>query len=237
MIECPHRLAQCKSECRADLEYREVIAHQRSERLGWLVIGRMSLEHQSRNRLEAGAEALCFGWRVLEDLLLVEFHTRLDYERDDTLPGRLEPAAQEGRAVRRNARQCHLRSGDGELVQRLLGTAGDRHLGADDIHRRLAPGALPRLLGLRAELRCALGDELVGQSAWVVAAGHGAVEMDLAEPRSHILGDHDAGAFQGRFGWQRLPAVRSEMVAAEQYALARQPDLIRHTAYHVTKLC
>src|ERR1700750_839172 len=33
-----------------------------------------------------------------------------------------------------------------------------------------------------------------------------------------------------------MPEFSSEMVAAEQHALARQPDLIRHTAYHVTKL-
>jgi len=59
--------------------------------------------------------------------------------------------------------------------------------------------------------------------------------MDLAKARAHVLAHHDAGALQGGLCGLRLPAVRSQMIATEQHALARQADLIGHTPHDIAE--
>jgi hypothetical protein len=104
-----------------------------------------------------------------------------------------------------------------ELVDGLVGAAGYRHLGADDVDR----AAARRLDGM-GQPRRAPGDQLGWQRLRVVSAGHAGVEVDLGEAGRGIAAHQGLGLGHGCVGRVVPPRVWTEMIAAQNEALGRQ---------------
>ena len=130
-------------------------------------------------------------------------------------PGRLEPGAREGLAMRSDRRRRGFRRRDGERREVLGRAARRRHFGADHVDRRLAACVAPARLRAGAECRRARGDDLFGQRIRVAGAGHRAIEVDLANARGDVFADEIGRLRHRRLGRLGAPGIGPEVIAAD----------------------
>ena len=69
-----------------------MIADQRGERAGSLIVGGVCLENHSRYRHDAPAQQRGLERLIIDDLVMIELDAWLDDEADDSIPGILETA-------------------------------------------------------------------------------------------------------------------------------------------------
>ena len=201
-----------------------MVARQLRQPLRRLVVGRVRLEDQARLRFDEGAQRAGLLRPVVDDLVVVELDPRLHHHRDHPRPGRVQAGRGEGLAVQRQRRAGCLGRGHRQFVQVLVRAARHRHLGADDVDRRLAAVGrfAPGLLGRQAQPHRAGRDLGLGQRHRVVGAGHGAVHVDLAEAGGDVLRHHHLGLGHRLRRGQAAPGVGPEVVAAQHEQLRRQ---------------
>ena len=109
----------------------------------------------------------------------------------------------------------------------VVGAAGYRDFGADDVADGTGAGGTGGGFCGGAEARGAVCDELIGEVGWVVETAHAGVEMDLREAGLGVLLDHAAGAVEGGFRLQMLPGIGAEVVAAEDEVMGVKADAVR----------
>src|SRR5690606_17944575 len=103
----------------ADLEDGEVVAYQRVQRAGGLVVGGMRLEHHAKHISDRLAERTRRVGTVVDDLVVVELDPGLHDRGDDPRPCRLQLRSGEGPAVRLDRGQGRLRGGGFQAFDRL----------------------------------------------------------------------------------------------------------------------
>ena len=94
-------------------------------------------------------------------------------------------------------------------------SAGRRHLCADHVAELSRPRA-GRPLGALHQSGGPRRDGLIAQGGGVARAREGAVEVQLCEARVDVGADECLRTIEGLLGRQPAPAVRAEMVSAEQ---------------------
>ena len=92
-IECPHRLAQREGHGGADFQDREVIAYQSPQSLLGLVVGGVRLEYEIGYVGEAAAEVTRLLRPIFDDPVVIELHSGLHHQTDDSVPGVLQGLA------------------------------------------------------------------------------------------------------------------------------------------------
>src|SRR5450759_1885096 len=228
LLEGEHRLTERKRQPGAHLEDGKMVLDQLPQRLGALVVGRVSLVDQPRPALHESAETARRRAVVGGHGGIAELDTGLHHHGDDALP-RVGEAGAPKRLTGQVECALHILHGcHGEPGLADLLTAGGGYLGADDVERRRRAGGQPRegRLGSRAQFRGPLRGDPLGQrrrrAAGVVGAAHAGIEMDLRVP------GRDAAAHQLVRMRHRLarreapPRVRPQMVAAQEHAIVRQ---------------
>lgn len=91
--------------------------------------------------------------------------------------------------------------------------AGRRHFGADNVADVLRIAA--DRLGDAREPRRPCRDGRLIEDLRIVGAAHRAVEMDLGEAGTHIVGDHRLGLGHGVLRCPAAPGLRPEVIAAK----------------------
>ena len=222
-VEAVERLAHGEGERRPDFEDGEAVIDQGLEQLGRLVVGGMRLEDDCRLAREHRAELARLRRLVRRDPVVIELDARLDDHRDHPRKGVADAELGEGAAVLGKRGERRLRPRHFDRVERMGGAARRRHLGADDVDRRLAAGPLGRPLGDRGEACRARRDDLVAERGRLAEAAHAGVEMDLREARLDVSRDHRLGPLHRFVGRQMLPRIGPEVIAAEDEAGKRKP--------------
>ena len=124
----------------------------------------------------------------------------------------------------------------GEAVERFVRSAGDRHLGADDIHRTVDADAVAVSSATCNSRAAAARHDLVGKDGRVVCTRHAAVQVDLGVARLDVRGDQHLGLGHCRTGGFALPTVGTEVVATEDDAFTRESGLIGDAEHQVAEL-
>jgi hypothetical protein len=112
-----------------------VVLDERPKLFGALVIGRVRLEDEVVLGVEHGAQLHGRVAAVVEHVDVVELDSGLHHQGDDAWPDVSEAEVGEGRPVRVDGPACPVGGCRGEVFQCFVGAAGDRYLGADDVHR------------------------------------------------------------------------------------------------------
>ena len=161
------------------------------------------------------AEGLRLARAVIDDLVVVELDARLNDERQHARPGRLEPGAREGLAMRSDRCGRGFRRRDGERREVLGRAARRRHFGADHVDRRFSACGSPARLCASAEIRRARGDDFFRQWIRVALAGHRAIEVNLANARGDVFADEIGRLRHRRPGRLCAPGIGPEVIAAD----------------------
>lgn len=167
---------------------------------------------------------------------MVELHPWLHHERGDPRPHVFEPGCGESRLMRLDGSTCVLGRGRREPCQRLVGAAGDRYLGADDVDRGLDAQAVRGLFGHPQQPCRAIGHNLVGQDLRVVGAPHAAIEVDLAVAGFDVGRDERVGVGHSHRCRLVLPTVGAQMVTAEDHAVAVESLLVGDVVHQVAEV-
>ena len=117
------------------------------------------------------------------------------------------------------------------MVDRLVGAAGHRHFGADDVI-----GAAARGLGSLGQPGGALCDHFWWQGLGVAGAGHAGVEMDLGEAGFGVGAHHRLRLGHRRLGRLVPPRIGAKMITAEDQALGGQAACGDQSQDEVAKL-
>ena len=194
-----------------------MVAYQRLERLRGLVIGGMRFKDGVRKVV--GDHRECGGafGAVVFDAVMVKFNAGLDDERDDPRPDLLtESVCGEGVFMHGVGGARCIRCGRGNAVERFFRPAGDGHFGADDVNERHRAGhGSARVFGDTAEAGGTFGDSRVWQRHRITGAAHAAIKVDFFVTGLDVMADEFLAVGHRLIGGQVLPAVRAEVVAAE----------------------
>ena len=96
---------------------------------------------------------------------------------------------------------------------------------------------LTGFLGNHRQAGSALCDDFIRQRHRITGTGHTAVEVNLFEPGGNISADQLIGFCHGFFSRFILPAVRSEVVAAEDQVFAGKVMFIGQFPHKITEIC
>ena len=196
----------------------------------------MSFEDQAVILLDHAAERTGLFGLVSDDLAVIELDAGLNDGGNHPRPRRSEAGLRKDLAMGLDRCARCLRCGDCEACELFRSPARLRHLGSDDIDRRLPSGAAIDTFGHSAQPRCARCDDLVVQRRLVVRARHGAVEMDLAEAGADILFDHHVSARHRFVCRQRLPWIRTKVISAKDNLVRRKACPICNASDEIAEL-
>ena len=134
-------LAQREGEARADLEDGEMGLDQRAQRRLGLVVGGVRLEDEAGRLLDRRRQRPGALGHEVDDLGAAELHAGLHHHGQDPRPGlgQARPRRRRHGGPRSSRARSSVRV-TSRLLDRLVGAAGDRHLGADHVDRPAASG-------------------------------------------------------------------------------------------------
>ena len=193
-----------------------MIVNQLAQRLRRLVVGGVRFKHQRVVGFNHFAQGNGFLRLIVADVRVVELHARLDHQANNARPDVAQTFLFERVTMRFKRGAGRVRRGDGKFGERLVRATGNRHFRADNVDqigftKLLAAGRFGNL----RQACGASGNDRVGQGNRVVLAGHAAVQVDLFESGRNIAFDQIVGICHRLFRREILPAVRAEMIAAE----------------------
>ena len=194
-----------------------MVAYQRLERLRGLVIGGMRFKDGVRkvvgDRRECGG---AFG-AVVFDAVMVKFDAGLDDQRHDPRPDVIAEAVRgEGVFMYGVGGARGVRRGRRDAIERFFRPAGHGYFGADDVNQRHGAGhSGARVFGDAAEAGGTFGDSRVWQRHRITGAAHAAIEVDFFVTGLDVMADEFLAVGHRLVCGQVLPAVRAEVVAAE----------------------
>ena len=194
-----------------------MVAYQRLERLRGLVIGGMRFKDGVREVVgDGGQRGGAFG-AVVFNAVMVKFNAGLDDERDNPCPDILtEAVCGEGVFMHGVGGARRIWCGRGNAVERFFRPARYGHFGTDDVNERHRAGhGGAGVFGDAAEAGGAFGDGGVRQRHQVARAAHAAIEVDFFVTGLDVMADEFLAVGHRLIGGQVLPAVRAEVVAAE----------------------
>ena len=214
-VQCIERLAQDEGQFRPDLENGKAVGDEGGQRGRALIVGGMRLEHQRGVVGQNAGQGAGLGGVIEDHVLIAEFDARLHHDAHHAAQRIGQPAFGEDAGVNRDGLVGIGRGGGGDRVKRMVGAAGGRDLGPDDVDRH-RPARLARgILRDGGKARGAGGDGHVVGRGGVVGAGHRGVEMQLEEPGPGIGRDHAFGLGHRRLGRKVAPGVGAKVIAAQ----------------------
>ena len=231
LLEREDRLAEGERQLRADLEDREVVLDQGAKGVLGLVVGRVRLEDEAPCALAPRAQARRGLAPVGKHDVVAELDAGLDDQRQDALPGALEPSSARrprasGRARARRPPRAWRPAPRGRRPGRRAPGPRCRSRRRAAAGPARAPPRPPRPRRARSAVRSAASVSASGppgrrrSACWRRGGSSRSRRARTAAP-SRV-----ARSIAGRRS-ERRPGIRAEVVAAQHHAPGRQSRLVR----------